>query len=127
MNKTEFHIDDCKIIVEPPGIVSFVGILMRHTQLGIFETELQNISELLKESNSGDIVVNIVECDECISLLLKPFLLWVKHIVLTSSSLKLIVAREEEEVLPWHETVIDRIEHFNTNGIPLQIEPIDID
>lgn len=127
MTRTEFQIEDCKIIVEPPSTVSFVGILMRQSQLTSFEAELGNISTLLKEAESGDVVVNIVECDECISLLLKPFLLWVKHLVLTSSSMKLVVAREEEEILPWHETVIDRIEHFNTNGIPLEIEPVDID
>lgn len=127
MNKTEFQIDDCKIIVESPCLIRFEGILMRHTQLESFETDLQKVSELVKNSGSGDVVIDIVKCDECISLLLKPFLLWVKHIVLTSASLKLIVAREEEEILPWHETAIDRIEHFNTNGIPLEIEPVDID
>jgi hypothetical protein len=54
-------------------------------------------------------------------------LLWVKQIVLCSTRLKLRVAQEEEEILPWHETVIDRVEHFNSNGIPLEIEAVAID
>jgi hypothetical protein len=127
MIKTEFEIDDCKIMVEPPCVVRFSGVLMRHSQLERFEADLQKISELLKNAASGEVVIDIVKCDECISLLLKPFLLWVKHIVLTSASLKLIVAQEEEEILPWHETVIDRVEHFNINGIPLEIKAEDID
>lgn len=127
MNRTEFQIDDCKIIVEPPCIVRFEGILMRHTQLECFEADLEKISKLVESSESGEVTINIVECEECISLLLKPFLLWVKHMVLVSASLRLVVAREEEEILPWHETVIDRAEHFNINGIPLEIEEVDID
>lgn len=127
MDHAEFQIDDCKIILESPCVIRFMGILMRHTQLAEIETDLQQLSKLLESSGSKDVVINIVECEECISLLLRPFLLWIKQVMFISTSLKLIVAREEEEIIPWHETVIDRVEHFNTNGILLEIETVDID
>lgn len=127
MLNTEFQIDGCKIVVESPATVRIEGMLMYQAQLAKFETDIKKVSELLKSADSGIVVIDISKCDKCISIILKSFLLWIKHITAISSGLKLIVAREEEETLPWHETVIGCIEHFNTDCIPLEIEFVELD
>ena len=122
----EFSVLNCKVHFDASeNSVSFVGLLVRPTQLDALVDTLQQLRGLV--SKDLTVRVRIVDCEECVSLLLKPFLLWIRDLVEATAGVHLQVASEEEEVLPWHETIIDRISHFNKRGIPIEHEEISID
>lgn len=121
-----FSVQDCQISFDPrTNTVKFKGILVRPTQLDALEDALQQLRGLINLQTT--VRVRVVECDECVSLLLKPFLLWIRDLVHTAAAMHIQVGSEEQELLPWHETIIDRIEHFNRRKIPIQHEALPID
>ena len=122
----EFSVQNCRVKFDPSdNSVSFVGVLIRPTQLDALVDTLQQLRWLINMEMT--VRVRIVDCEECVSLLLKPFLLWIRDLVEATAGVHLQVASEEEEVLPWHETIIDRIAHFNKRGVPVEHEEISID
>ncbi|MBF0445031.1 MAG: hypothetical protein HQL68_05535 [Magnetococcales bacterium] len=119
MNKA-YSIQGCDITVSDGNRVTFSGILLRTKQLEELEKALREILELTQSVDH--LILDFVECEECISMLLKPVLIWVKEVVNRSKSLTLHVGSEDDELLPWHETIVDRIEYFNSSQVPVTIE-----
>jgi hypothetical protein len=118
MNKA-YKIDGCNIVVSDGNKVTFDGLLMRTKQLEELEIALNEI--LANIDTSQHLTLDFIECEECISMLLKPVLIWTKEIVTQCKELTISVATEEEELLPWHETIVDRVEYFNSAKIPITI------
>lgn len=122
----KFSVQECKVEFNPAdNSVNFVGILVRPTQLVELEDALHQLRGLIDMKTM--VRVRVVDCEECVSLLLKPFLLWIRDIVEAAAGIHIQLASEEEELLPWHETIADRVVHFNRRGIPVRCEQISID
>jgi len=73
MAKT-YNVGNCAVEIVDSGEIKFEGLLIQASQLEPFQNFLNEVKTLPEIQDA--VTINLIECEECISLLLKPFLLW---------------------------------------------------
>ena len=68
------------------------------------------------------VTLDMVRSEECASFLLKPVLNWIKVLLSRTRSLRLLLAAEDGELLPWHRTLEQCLHDFKPESCECVVE-----